>query len=68
MDWTALGLVGVIIAFICICFVPLAAVIILSTYFATYFGLSGVVWWSFVIVCVLIVMGLIGTLSRGERL
>lgn len=57
-----IGVIGLAI-FICILILlPLICTIILGTYFATILGLTGLVWWSFVIIFYLIVMGLLGLL------
>lgn len=58
-----LGIIGVAILIIVIVLLPLVCTIILGTYFATVMGLSGIVWWAFVIVFYLIVMGLLGVVA-----
>ena len=57
-----IGIVGLAI-FVCILvLLPLLCTIILGTFIATSLGLTGIVWWSFVIIFYLIVMGLLGLL------
>lgn len=58
-----LGIIGVAILILIIVLLPLVCTIILGTYFATVMGLSGIVWWAFVIVFYLIVMGLLGMVA-----
>lgn len=54
-----IGVIGLII-FICILvLLPLICTIILGTYFATAMGLTGLVWWAFVIIFYLIIMGIL---------
>lgn len=52
-----IGVIGIIL------FIPLICTIILGTYFATRLGLTGLVWWAFVILFYLIIMGILGTLA-----
>lgn len=58
-----LGLIGVILLLLIICFIPLICTIILGTYFATALGLTGIVWWAFVIIFYLIIAGILGALT-----
>ena len=54
-----LGVIGLAI-FICILILlPLICTIILGTYLATILGLTGLVWWAFVIMFYLIIMGIL---------
>ena len=54
-----IGVIGLAI-FICILILlPLICTIILGTYFATILGLTGLVWWAFVIMFYLIIMGIL---------
>lgn len=55
-----LGVIGLILLICMIIFIPLICTIILGTYFATALGLSGIVWWAFVIVFYLIIAGILG--------
>ena len=58
-----IGVIGLIV-FICILILlPLICTIILGTYFATALGLTGLVWWAFVIMFYLILMGLLSILA-----
>lgn len=58
-----LGIIGTILLIIIIAFIPLLCTIILGTYFATTLGLTGIVWWAFIIIFYLVVMGIISTLA-----
>ena len=55
-----LGMIVLILLICMIIFIPLICTIILGTYFATALGLSGIVWWAFVIVFYLIIAGILG--------
>ena len=58
-----IGVIGLVL-FICILvLLPLICTIILGTYFATALGLTGLVWWAFVIMFYLILMGLLSILA-----
>ena len=57
-----IGVIGLVI-FICILvLLPLICTIILGTFLATSLGLTGLVWWAFVILFYIIIMGIIGLL------
>lgn len=58
-----LGLIGLILFVCIIILLPLICTIILGTYCATVLGLSGIVWWAFVIIFYLIVMGILGAIA-----
>ena len=58
-----LGIIGVILLIAVLVLIPLICTIILGTYFATSLGLTGIVWWAFVIIFYLIVMGILGVLT-----
>lgn len=58
-----IGVIGIIILIIIILFIPLLCTILLGTYFATALGLTGIVWWAFVIIFYLIIMGILGALA-----
>ena len=64
MDYSIYGILTLIAIAIFIALVPIIAVIILVTYVASYIGLTGLVWWAFVIVGFIVVNGLIGALLR----
>ena len=58
-----IGVIGLVL-FICILILlPLICTIILGTYFATALGLTGLVWWAFVIMFYLILMGILGLIA-----
>ena len=58
------GVIGLVL-FICILvLLPLLCTIILGTYLATIFGFTGLVWWAFVILFYIILMGILGLLAR----
>lgn len=59
------GILGIILIIIFLIFIPVIATIILGCYIAsTVLGLTGIVWWCFLIIFYLIIMGIIGALSR----
>ena len=58
-----LGFLAIGMIILIILFIPLICTIVLGTYFATILGLTGIVWWAFVIIFYLIIMGMIGLLS-----
>ena len=58
-----LGIIGVILFILIIVFIPLICTIILGTYFATMLGLTGLVWWAFVIIFYLIIAGILSLLA-----
>lgn len=58
-----LGLIGIILLIAILVLIPLICTIILGTYFATALGLTGIVWWAFVIIFYLIIMGILGVLT-----
>ena len=58
-----LGIIGIILLIAILVLIPLICTIILGTYFATALGLTGIVWWAFVIIFYLIVMGILGVLT-----
>lgn len=60
----ALGIGAIIIIIILICLVPLVCTAVLGTYLATNLGLTGIVWWSFVILFWLIICGLLSLLTK----
>ena len=64
-DWlTILGGISVIIFILILLFVPLICTIVLGTYLATWLGLTGIVWWSFVILFWIIISALLGILLK----
>lgn len=58
-----LGIIGLVLFVCIILFIPFICTIILGTFLATNLGLSGIVWWAFVILFYIIIMGLIGAIT-----
>lgn len=58
-----LGVIGIILFLIILLLLPLLCTIILGTYLATALGLSGIVWWAFVIIFYLIIAGVLGAIA-----
>ena len=58
-----LGLIGIILLIAILVLIPLICTLILGTYFATALGLTGIVWWAFVIIFYLIIIGILGALT-----
>ena len=58
------GVLGIIIFFMIILLLPIIATIVLGIYIANALGLTGIVWWSFLIIFWLIIMGLLSLLSK----
>ena len=58
-----IGVIGLAIFILIILLLPLVCTIILGTFLATSFGLSGLVWWAFVILFYIILMGVLGLLA-----
>lgn len=58
------GLVGIIMFALLIIFIPMIATIVLGVAIANMLGFTGIVWWSFLIVFYLVIMGIIGLLSN----
>lgn len=66
-NWWDILCGGVIILFlIFIVCLPLVCTIILGTYLATLLGLTGIVWWSFVILFWIVLMLLITFLGKAK--
>lgn len=59
-----IGIIGIILFILVLVLLPFICTIILGTYLATVLGLTGLVWWSFVIIFYLIVAGLLGLIAR----
>lgn len=59
-----IGVVGIILFILVLVLLPFVCTIILGTYLATTLGLTGLVWWSFVIIFYLIIAGLLGLIAR----
>ncbi len=58
-----IGVVGLVVFVLLLLLLPLICTIILGTYLATALGLSGLVWWAFVILFYIIIMGVLGLLA-----
>ena len=58
-----IGVIGLAIFILIILLLPLICTIILGTFLATSFGLNGLVWWAFVILFYIILMGVLGLLA-----
>lgn len=61
---TAIGVIGIILFILVLVLLPFICTIILGTYLATALGLTGWVWWSFVIIFSLLIAGLLGLMAR----
>ncbi len=57
------GAFALIFLILIILLIPFICTMILGTYFATRLGLEGVVWWSFVIIFYIIIIGILGALA-----
>lgn len=55
-----LGIIGFIILVLTVALLPLICTIIIGTWLATTLGLTGIVWWSFVILFYIILIGILG--------
>ena len=58
-----IGVVGLAIFVLIILLLPLVCTIILGTFITTSLGFTGLVWWAFVILFYLIIMGILGLLA-----
>lgn len=59
-----IGIMGIILFILVLVLLPFVCTIILGTYLATTLGLTGLVWWSFVIIFYLVIAGLLGLMAR----
>lgn len=57
-----LGIIGFVILVLVVALLPLICTIVIGTWLATSLGLTGIVWWSFVILFYIILMGILGML------
>lgn len=64
--WNVLGGGAIIVLLVFIVCLPLICTIVLATYLATLLGLTGVVWWSFVILFWIVLMSLITFLGKAK--
>ena len=58
-----IGVIGLAIFILILLLLPLVCTIILGTFLATNLGFTGLVWWAFVILFYLIIMGILGLLA-----
>ena len=58
------GIIGIILFILVLVLLPFICTIILGTYLATALGLTGWVWWSFVILFYLLIAGLLGLMAH----
>ena len=58
-----IGVVGLVMFILILLLLPLVCTIILGTYLATALGFTGLVWWAFVILFYIIIMGVLGLLT-----
>lgn len=58
-----IGVIGLTIFILIILLLPLICTIILGTFIATSLGFTGLVWWAFVILFYLIIIGVLGLLA-----
>ena len=61
---TAFGVIGIILFILILALLPFICTIVLGTYLATTLGLTGIVWWSFVILFYLLIAGLLGLMAH----
>jgi len=61
---TAIGVMGIILFILVLALLPFICTIVLGTYLATTLGLTGIVWWSFVILFYLLIAGLFGLIAH----
>lgn len=59
-----IGVVGIILFILVLVLLPFVCTIVLGTYLATFFGLTGLVWWAFVILFYIIIIGIIGSIAK----
>lgn len=55
-----MGVVGIIMFFMLLIFLPLILTVVLGVGFANWFGFTGITWWAFVIIFYIVIAGLIG--------
>ncbi len=64
MDLEAYGIIGYILFIIAIIVIRIGVVMVVAGAIASYFGLSGILWWCSAIVIFLIINGVISALSK----
>lgn len=63
-----IGVIGFGILLLIIILLPFVCTVVLGTFLATSLGFTGLVWWAFVILFYLIIMGILGLLSKSYYL
>ena len=61
---TAIGVMGIILFILVLALLPFICTIVLGTYLATLLGLTGLVWWAFVILFYIVIIGIIGSIAK----
>lgn len=61
---TGIGIIGIILFILVLALLPFVCTIVLGTYLATLFGLTGIVWWAFVILFYLLIIGILGSIAK----
>lgn len=61
---TGIGIIGIILFILVLALLPFVCTIVLGTYLATMLGLTGIVWWAFVILFYIVIMGIIGSIAK----
>ena len=61
---TAIGVMGIILFILVLALLPFICTIVLGTYLATMFSLNGIVWWAFVILFYIVIIGIIGSIAK----
>lgn len=64
--WSILSRGAIIVLLVFIACLPLICTIILGTYLATILGLTGIVWWSFVILFAIVLTSLITFFGKAK--
>lgn len=59
-----IGVVGIILFILVLALLPFVCTIVLGTYLATLFGLTGIVWWAFVILFYIVIIGILGSIAK----
>lgn len=60
----SLGAIGVVGLIVLVLLIPLVATLVIGIYSANYFHLTGLVWWSYVILFYLVIMGLLSRINK----
>ena len=59
-----IGVIGIILFILVLALLPFICTIVLGTYLATMFSLNGIVWWAFVILFYIVIIGIIGSIAK----